>query len=109
MSDVWAPPPILHWPMNSLSRAHHAVELGGSMASLLVPKEYGYVVLTGISSSFMMVYLALNVGKARKKFKIEVCVCYQTQKSTGNNSCMARKIVVSSTWLLNFVRKCWGC
>ena len=42
------------------------------MATIAVPKEYGYVILTGISSAFMLVYLGVNVGKARKKFKVQV-------------------------------------
>ena len=42
------------------------------MATLVISKEYGYVVLTTVSSGFMMMYLASNVSRARKKFGIEV-------------------------------------
>lgn len=47
------------------------------MATITLPKEYGYVILTGISSAFMLTYLAVNVGKARKKFKVQVNALYR--------------------------------
>lgn len=46
------------------------------MASLVVAKEYGYVVLTTVSSGFMIAYLAMNVGKARKQYSIFVCMLF---------------------------------
>lgn len=44
------------------------------MATLVVAKEYGYVVLTTVSSGFMISYLAMNVGRARKQYSVPVCM-----------------------------------
>ena len=49
-------------------------QLGFKMATLVVAKEYGYVVLTTVSSGFMISYLAMNVGRARKQYSVPVCM-----------------------------------
>lgn len=38
----------------------------------LLPAKYGYVVLIGIGSAFVNMWMAINVSKARKKYEVKV-------------------------------------
>lgn len=45
---------------------------------LEIPSEFGYVILTGVSSAFVIMYKGIQVGIARKKYGIKYPQMYAT-------------------------------
>merc|ERR1711894_262034 len=66
-------------------------ELSSHKMGLEIPSEYGYVILTGTASIFVLMYKSIKVGLARKEFGIKYPKLY-SDENEGNNkfNCIQR-------------------
>ncbi|XP_076946464.1 uncharacterized protein LOC143617975 [Bidens hawaiensis] len=48
----------------------------------LLPKEYGYIILTLVAYYFVNLYMQIQVGKARKKYNVLYPKLYATEQDT---------------------------
>merc|ERR1711944_251485 len=55
-----------------------------SAKMLSVPSEYGYVLLTGTTSIFVLMYKGIQVGLARKKYDIKYPKLYSDENGGDN-------------------------
>ncbi|KAL4223673.1 hypothetical protein ACF0H5_017141 [Mactra antiquata] len=54
---------------------------GMSKLSAVIPDGYGYVLLTGVGSMFANMWMAINVGKARKQYEVKYPQMYHETPS----------------------------
>lgn len=55
-----------------------------NMVSIQLSHQYGWVILVGVASSFLLVWQGMQVGKMRKKFKIQYPTMYSTDNDVFN-------------------------
>ncbi|KAK1410597.1 hypothetical protein QVD17_37134 [Tagetes erecta] len=63
---------------------HITANLTSQMAEIvqLLPKEYGYVILTLVAYYFLNLYMQIQVGRARKKYNVLYPALYATEADT---------------------------
>ena len=49
-----------------------------------IPSEFGYVILTGTASAFVIMWKGINVGMARRKYEIKYPKMYSDENGGDN-------------------------
>ncbi|EME29607.1 glutathione S-transferase [Galdieria sulphuraria] len=59
--------------------------LSGKSGTLLVPREYGYVILVVVFFIFILVWKEIKVGQARKRFNVKYPTMYENKEDSHFN------------------------
>lgn len=54
----------------------------------LLPADYGYVIFAGVGSTFVNMWLAINVARARKRYDVPLPIMYSPEN--GQFNCIQR-------------------
>jgi len=61
-----------------------AFTVGDHSVKFHMPRDYGYVVLTAISSVFVLMWMGFKVGAARKKYNVQYPTMYSNNSDQFN-------------------------
>jgi len=61
-----------------------ALSSGNHLVAFNIPKAYGYVIFVAVVSSFLLLWQAMQVGKARKLYKINYPTMYAADNDNFN-------------------------
>ncbi|XP_041967904.1 microsomal glutathione S-transferase 3-like isoform X1 [Alosa sapidissima] len=76
---------MTHFNFSSLQNIVNQLNHKGLTVTMVpVTDEYGYVILTGCSTFFLMSYLSHNVVKARMKYNVQYPKLYSDDPETGD-------------------------
>jgi len=50
----------------------------------VLPENYGYVIFTAVGSTFVNMWMAINVGRARKKYGVKYPIMYSSENGGEN-------------------------
>jgi len=61
-----------------------ALSSGDHTVAFSIPKAYGYVILVAVASAFLLIWKSMQVGKARKLYKVNYPTMYSADNDTFN-------------------------
>jgi len=61
-----------------------ALSAGDHIVAFSIPKAYGYVIFVAVVSSFLLMWQAMQVGKARKQYNVKYPTMYAADNDNFN-------------------------
>jgi len=72
------------YKVDFLSRKPNIMPAVQSTLAACLPEGYGYVIFTAVGSTFVNMWMAINVGKARKKHGVQYPLMYSPDNNEFN-------------------------